>query len=112
MATAMRRRHPALRSRVGSLLTNGGDWIQGTPEGNADRGIGVMAALDRLQPTASVLGNHEFDFGADHLAVLLQGVRHPVLAANLYEPAPARLRCHAHAWSCVRWPACALRRSV
>ena len=73
-------------------VTNGGDWFQGTPEGNEDRGASVMACLERLGLTASVLGNHEYDFGERHLQALVKGLRHPVLAANVLERGTQRLR--------------------
>ncbi|MEM7199324.1 MAG: bifunctional UDP-sugar hydrolase/5'-nucleotidase [Planctomycetota bacterium] len=66
-------------------VTNGGDWFQGTPEGNEDRGRGVLACFDRLNVTASVLGNHEYDFGEASLIELLDGAQHPILGANVLE---------------------------
>lgn len=73
-------------------VTNGGDWFQGTPEGNEDRGHGVVACLDRLRLTASVVGNHEYDFGERHLISLIKSARHPVLGANVFERDTPRLR--------------------
>ncbi len=73
-------------------VTNGGDWFQGTPEGNEDVGASVMATLERLDLTASVIGNHEYDFGEGALIELVEGLRHPVLGANVVEVDAPRLR--------------------
>lgn len=64
-------------------LTDGGDWFQGTPEGNEDHGRAIMACRNRLDFTAVVLGNHEYDFGEKNLRALVALARHPVLGANI-----------------------------
>ena len=66
-------------------LTDGGDWFQGTPEGNEDRGRSMMSYLNRLKFTATVLGNHEYDFGEQNLMDVLALAEHPVLGANIVE---------------------------
>jgi len=76
-------------------VTNGGDWFQGTPEGNEDRGMGVMEGFNRLQLTASVLGNHEYDYGERHLIELLATATHPILGANVMERGSTKLRPYA-----------------
>lgn len=79
-------------------VTNGGDWYQGTPEGNADRGRGILELFDHLGVTVSVLGNHEYDHGEDSLLGILAHARHPILGANVRDagaPAdPDRVRPH------------------
>ena len=66
-------------------LTDGGDWFQGTPEGNEDRGWSMMACQNRLGFTAVVIGNHDYDFGEANLIRLVEHARHPVLGANILE---------------------------
>lgn len=73
-------------------VTDGGDWFQGTPEGNDDRGLSVAACFDRLGLTASVVGNHEYDFGERSLIDVIARCAHPVLAANVFERGAPRLR--------------------
>lgn len=74
-------------------LTDGGDWFQGTPEGNEDRGRSIMSCFNRLGFTAVVVGNHEYDFGEKNLARLVALARHPVLGANVVEREdPSRIR--------------------
>lgn len=65
------------------LFTDGGDWFQGTPEGNTSKGRFVVHLQDEIGVDLAVLGNHEFDFGADNARALVARARHPVLAANV-----------------------------
>jgi 5'-nucleotidase/UDP-sugar diphosphatase len=71
----------ALGRRV--VVTDGGDWYQGTLEGNETKGALVVAFRNRLQPDAVVLGNHEYDFGPENVRRLCRLAGHPVLAANI-----------------------------
>jgi 5'-nucleotidase/UDP-sugar diphosphatase len=65
------------------VVTDGGDWYQGTLEGNETKGELVVAFRNRLQPDAVVLGNHEYDFGPENVRRLCRLAGHPVLAANI-----------------------------
>ena len=65
------------------VVTDGGDWYQGTLEGNETKGALVVAFMNRLKPDAVVLGNHEYDFGPDNVRRLCALAGHPVLAANV-----------------------------
>lgn len=75
--------HQARKATKALWLTDGGDWFQGTPEGNEDHGRAIMACRNRLEFTAVVIGNHEFDFGEKNLRALVALARHPVLGANI-----------------------------
>jgi 5'-nucleotidase / UDP-sugar diphosphatase len=66
-------------------LTDGGDWFQGTPEGNEDHGWSLMACRNRLGFTAVTVGNHEYDYGEANLIRLIRRAEHPVLAANIHD---------------------------
>ncbi|MCU0864524.1 MAG: bifunctional metallophosphatase/5'-nucleotidase [Planctomycetes bacterium] len=80
------------------VVTDGGDWFQGTLEGNTSKGLLTIEFYNRLRLDAAALGNHEFDFGPDNLQRLLAAAKFPVLAANLRDtaaPAPS-------AWQRVR----------
>ncbi len=90
LAEHTRRRRAAFGKTV--WVTNGGDWFQGTPEGNHDRGVAAMQTLERLGLTASVVGNHEYDFGERSLIALIEALRHPVLGANVLERGSERVR--------------------
>ena len=71
------------------VVTDAGDWYQGTLEGNESKGLLTVQFLARLQPDAVVLGNHEFDFGADNVRRLLAAAPFPVLGANVRTAGPA-----------------------
>lgn len=64
-------------------FTDGGDWFQGTPEGNTSKGRLVVDLQSELGLSFAVLGNHEFDFGTDNTRSLVARAAHPVLAANV-----------------------------
>ena len=81
-------------------VTDAGDWYQGTPEGNEDKGASIIECLNRLDLVASQIGNHEFDFGEDNVAALVKLAKHPILGANILdksksEPTP---RPYAKPW--------------
>jgi len=64
------------------LVCDGGDWFQGTPEGQVDRGRAFMGALGAVGYDGMVVGNHEFDHGVDVLVDHLQRAPLPALLAN------------------------------
>lgn len=78
-------RTAAAKSGARVVATDGGDWYQGTLEGNETKGRLAVEFLARLRPDAAVLGNHEYDFGPKNVAdlVALAKPHFPVLAANL-----------------------------
>ncbi len=60
-----------------------GDFYQGAPVFNLFRGEAEVRALSLMGVEASVIGNHEFDAGADRLSeVLYKYATFPVLNAN------------------------------
>lgn len=76
-------RTAAAASGAKVVLTDAGDWFQGTLEGNSSQGSLAMAFLSRLRLDATVIGNHEYDFGHDNLRRLVALAEFPVLGANL-----------------------------
>jgi 2',3'-cyclic-nucleotide 2'-phosphodiesterase (5'-nucleotidase family) len=88
------------RARTGALTISSGDNFLAGPEFNASLEKGVpfydSIALDRIGFDALTIGNHEFDFGPDVLADVIEGApaTGPWLSANLdvsAEPALAAL---------------------
>lgn len=73
------------------VICDGGDWFQGTPEGQIDRGRGFLAALAQAGHDGAVVGNHEFDHGVDVLLAHLKEVPMPALLANVRMPDGAPL---------------------
>ena len=48
---------------TGTLVLDGGDMLQGSLASNSSEGLAVFPLYQRLGVVATVLGNHEFDFG-------------------------------------------------
>ncbi len=78
------------RENPRNVVLDGGDVIQGTPLGyyaiaatDASGQDPTIAAMNIVGYDASVLGNHEFNFGLDVLRRSLEQARFPWLAANL-----------------------------
>ncbi|HBM96440.1 TPA: hypothetical protein DD394_02725, partial [bacterium UBP9_UBA11836] len=65
------------------LLLNGGDLAEGSMLSYMSRGVGYCKALHNLKFDAVALGNHDFAWGQEALANMLQALDSPVLAANI-----------------------------
>ena len=72
------------REKGPKLLLDGGDWFQGTPEGNLSRGQALVDIFNFMAYDAVAVGNHDFDFGKDRLKELVKAMKVPVLSANVY----------------------------
>ncbi|QDV08847.1 Trifunctional nucleotide phosphoesterase protein YfkN precursor [Planctomycetes bacterium Poly30] len=68
------------------VICDGGDWFQGTPEGQIGRGRSFLGALARAGHDGAVVGNHEFDHGLDVFLQHLKEVPMPALLANVRMP--------------------------
>ena len=64
------------------LLVDAGDFCQGTPYFNFYHGRVEIEALNRMSYDAATLGNHEFDYGLDTLAMILKKANFPIVCAN------------------------------
>jgi len=68
-----------------SIWLDSGDCFQGAPVFNVYRGEAKFRALSLLGLDAAVIGNHEFDLGANNLyEQYLSWAQFPLLAANYY----------------------------
>ena len=74
------------------LLVDNGDFLQGSPLGDAEalreqgNGAGLhpmVAAMNALRYDAATLGNHEFSQGLPFLLTSLAGAQFPVVSANI-----------------------------
>lgn len=71
------------------LKIENGDFIQGSPlsyyvRKNEQHGAkAIIDVLNDIQYDASIIGNHEFNYGIDYLASAIASYNHPVLAANI-----------------------------
>lgn len=64
------------------IVLDAGDFSQGTPYYNFYHGRIEIEAMNWMQYDAITLGNHEFDYGVDTLAAVLQLAHFPVVCAN------------------------------
>ncbi|MBI5569212.1 MAG: 5'-nucleotidase C-terminal domain-containing protein [Desulfomonile tiedjei] len=61
-----------------------GDLLMGTPYSTMFKGRLGLELLEKMQFTAMTVGNHEFDYGADHLLRVLKPLaKVPLLSANI-----------------------------
>ncbi|MEK7388411.1 MAG: bifunctional UDP-sugar hydrolase/5'-nucleotidase [Elusimicrobiota bacterium] len=67
------------------LIVDAGDWWQGTPEGSLSKGEALADVFNAIGYDAVVVGNHEYDAGADSLKALIGKMNMPVLSANTYD---------------------------
>lgn len=69
----------------GAVLTFGGDLLSPSVASSVTQGAHMIALLGRLAPVAAVLGNHEFDFGAEVLRRRMAESSFPWLVTNVAE---------------------------
>ncbi|MEL6712417.1 MAG: bifunctional UDP-sugar hydrolase/5'-nucleotidase [Planctomycetota bacterium] len=92
VAAAIRRLRAELEADGAAVFVcDGGDWFQGTPEGQVERGAAFLEMLAAAGHDALVVGNHEFDHGLDVLLSHLKRVPMPALLANVRLPDGAPL---------------------
>ena len=75
------------KSFVNVLVVSGGDEFQGTPISNITSGRSQIELLNMIHPDAMVLGNHEFDYGADSLRANIARAVFPILCSNVIDVA-------------------------
>ena len=66
------------------ILLDSGDTFQGTPEGTLTRGMASVSLMNQLGYSASVVGNHEYDYSEDNLKLMVSSSSFPWLGANVY----------------------------
>ncbi len=65
------------------LLVDSGDLLIGTPLSSFFRGEPDIKAMNLMGYQALAAGNHEFDFGLDHVRRLRELARFPILCSNI-----------------------------
>jgi len=84
LATFIKRERSEAAARGAAVVaTDGGDWYQGTIEGNETKGRLSIQFFERLGVDAAVIGNHEYDFGPENVKQLCELATFPVLGANI-----------------------------
>lgn len=66
------------------LLLDAGDTFQGTIFVNQMKGESILPILNHMGFNAMAAGNHEFDFGYQQLLKLKDGLKYPLLSANIF----------------------------
>jgi 5'-nucleotidase len=79
IAAIVKQQHP-------DILLDAGDMFTGTLVSDAFHGESVMALMNRMGYRASILGNHEFDYGLNTLRDRVRQARFPILSANVVVP--------------------------
>ena len=72
------------RAEPHTLLVDAGDAVQGSLYFNLYGGVVEQQVMNYMGYDLRILGNHEFDNGADSLAVVLQGARSKFLCSNYH----------------------------
>lgn len=68
-----------------TMIIDGGDMVQGTLYVNQSRGKAATQLANALGYDLMTSGNHEYDFGHEHLMKLTKMFNFPVLAANVFD---------------------------
>jgi len=68
------------------ILLDAGDMFTGSVLSDTSYGEPVIAVMNRMGFRASILGNHEFDFGLERLRDRVRQAEFPVLSANVVLP--------------------------
>jgi 2',3'-cyclic-nucleotide 2'-phosphodiesterase / 3'-nucleotidase len=99
IATLVKAVRKKLRKHGPVLLLDAGDTIQGTPLAYYYARIApitaggvhpMAAAMNAMHYDAAALGNHEFNYGIDTLRAFESQLDHPLLGANVVDPATKR----------------------
>ena len=65
------------------VLVDAGDAITGTPLSKLTKGRAIYSIMSRAKYDIGLLGNHEFDHGAQNIAALREAADFPILSANI-----------------------------
>jgi len=67
------------------LLLDSGDFTRGSIEDKESKGKYAVLFMNKLKYDASIIGNHEFDYGYDNFKKNLNLAKFDMLAANIFE---------------------------
>ena len=68
------------------IYTISGDMFRGSVIDSEFKGVSTVDIMNMLAPDVVTLGNHEMDYGIEHLLFLEKCTRFPIINANLYTP--------------------------
>ena len=67
------------------IVVDAGDYIRGTSYVNIPKGVSAVALMNAAGYDMSALGNHEFDFGYEHLKEIMADAQFHVLCADVFD---------------------------
>jgi len=67
------------------VLTDGGDYVQGSIYVNVDKGASVIGLMNAVGYDVVTVGNHDLDFGYQQLENNLQSAEFAVVCANMFD---------------------------
>ena len=68
-----------------TILLSSGDMWQGSSESNLTHGLLMTDWMNEMGFAAMAMGNHEYDWGEDHIATNDTQAQFPYLAINIYD---------------------------
>ncbi|MDB6038140.1 MAG: metallophosphoesterase [Verrucomicrobiales bacterium] len=68
-----------------SLLLDAGDMVQGTPVSTIYKGLPIFEVANLMGFDATILGNHEFDYGWQQISNFCAVANFPILCANVID---------------------------
>ena len=80
-----------------SVLVSSGDMWQGGSESNLTYGAFITDWMSRVGFAAMTLGNHEYDWGREHISNNARLAQFPILAINVYEKSTGQRADYAEA---------------
>ena len=66
------------------LLVDAGDHAQGTAYGSMDYAETILKLMNAAGYDLATLGNHEFDYGTEHIFTLQEWAEFPYISCNFY----------------------------
>jgi len=82
-AAQMKKDYEARGAEV--ILTDGGDYVQGSIYVNVDKGASVIALMNAVGYDVVTVGNHDLDFGYQQLAEDLKQAEFSVVCSNMFD---------------------------
>ncbi|HPT70762.1 MAG TPA: bifunctional UDP-sugar hydrolase/5'-nucleotidase [Candidatus Cloacimonadota bacterium] len=82
-ATVIKEYRAQAGPKESTLLFDVGDFFQGHPVGSVTKGKAIINYYNEIGYDAMALGNHDYDAGEASLISTLNGVKFPILSANI-----------------------------
>ena len=74
-----------------AVTLHAGDDFQGSPVSTVTKGMSQILILNKIQPTAFEIGNHEFDYGVENVKAAMRKADFPMISSNIYDSTQSAL---------------------